>query len=369
MITENSVLADWLTEVAPALPAGELESVKAEGGDHKPGAEANLNRVVPQEDLPLLSVSREAMACEFEVLLNRGQHEKATDVALEALDLVQELEAKLSVYRSQSDLSTVNRFAAQRPIPVSIETYRMLELGNAISVLTSGAFDMSAGRLSDIWGFSKRQGAMPTQTEIDDALTSVGHQHIELLQSAQQVSLRDTNTQLNPGGIGKGFALDRAAQRLREYRVENFLMHGGASSVVAGGSRAHHKTGGGWLVAVKHPFQPQNVLGTVRLRDEALGTSGSGKQFFHFRGKRYSHIIDPRTGRPAEGLCSATVIAPSAAVADALATALFVMGRQSASEFLDRHQDIAAILTHQEKENAPIKIDTFNLAPEVWEPN
>jgi thiamine biosynthesis lipoprotein len=162
------------------------------------------------------------------------------------------------------------------------------------------------------------------------------------------VSAKVTGVKINPGGIGKGYALDQAGRCLTSAGIADFMMHGGLSSIITRGRRLAPGVDSDWMVALKHPFRWEEIIETFPLRDAALATSGSGKQFFHFGGKRYSHLIDPRTGWPADQMMSSTVICPSAAVADALSTAMFIMGVQASSDFCDRFPSIAALLIYQD---------------------
>lgn len=358
-------LATWLDQLAPATadePAAQATPGPVENGPVENGPVANA----PVEERLLLSVARPAMACEFEVLLNQHQYPQGPERALAALDLIEHLELKLSVYKLHSDLSLLNRFGAQRPITVCSDTLRLVQLACDLHQLTGGAFDLTAGSLSEAWGFSRRQGALPTPEQIADALQVVGSHWIDIDAHSSQVALRKAGVKTNPGGIGKGYALDRAAAHLWDEGVKDFLIHGGLSSVIARGNRQHPHVGGGWLVSLRHPLRMEQVLGTIRLRNQALGTSGSGKQFFHFGGRRYSHIIDPRSGWPAQGLLSATVICASGAVADALATALFVMGRERAVEFCAAYPQISAILLEQESPSGRLRIEAINVPEGQW---
>lgn len=351
----TNTLSQWFQRLAPAM---ELDS-------HMPPTQTQPAQQPLIERL-LLSVSRSAMACEFEVLLNQFQYPQAAELAIEALDLIERLESRLSVYKPHSDLSVLNRFGRQRAIPLSRDTVTLLQLAQDIHAWTEGAFDITAGSLSEVWGFSRRQGVMPSAEQISDALQCVGSQLLELDVHAGRGRLLRTGVQTNPGGIGKGYALDRAAQRLDNGGIADFMIHGGLSSVVARGGRQHPQTGGGWLVSLRHPWRLEQVLGTIRLRDQALGTSGSGKQFFHFGGQRYSHIIDPRSGWPAQGLLSATVICRSGAVADALATALFVMGLENARTFCEQHPEVGAILIVVPEREARPQIELINVTSDQW---
>lgn len=376
----SNSLAEWSQRLAPtterltrdaahATPTGAMPTGDAPTGElaEPPNKvpDATGLAALPSERL-LLSVSRMAMACEFEVLLNQHQYPQGTDRAIEALDLVEQLEARLSVYRPHSDLSLLNRFGSTRPIPLSSDTLSMLQLAQDIHAWTGGAFDITAGKLSEVWGFSRRQGVMPAAEQIADALQQVGSQLVELDADQRQARLLRDGVQLNPGAIGKGYALDRAAQHLASAGIGDYMLHGGLSSVVARGQRHHPLTGGGWLVSLRHPWRLEQILGTIRLRDAALGTSGSGKQFFHFGGQRYSHIIDPRSGWPAQGVLSATVICRSGAIADALATALFVMGQAAAQQFCAEHSQVGAILVVASERSDRPRIETYNLTSEEW---
>lgn len=318
-------------------------------------------------DSLLLSIERSSMACEFEVLLNRGQYPHGVEQAGIALDAISHLEHLLSVYIPTSDFSTANRYAAMRPIPVSASTLELIGLGQAISELTDGAFDLTAGKLSEVWGFSRRQGRVPTDTEIAAVLSAANSRHI-VINAQGHVRYNHPATNMNPGGIGKGYALDVAAKILSSAGIGDFLLHGGRSSIAALGNRQRSDIEAGWMVALKHPWRMDDVLGTIRLVNAALGTSGSGKQFFHFEGRRYSHIIDPRTGRPSEGMMSTTVICSSAAVADALATAMFVMGAAKAAEFCEAHPQIGAILIFPDPKSGSMRITTHNLPQDTWIP-
>ena len=137
---------------------------------------------------------------------------------------------------------------------------------------------------------------------------------------------------------------------------------------MARGDRQLQEVGGGWLVALKHPWRSDEQLGTIRLRNQGLGTSGSGKQFFHFGGKRYSHIIDPRSGRPAQEMMSATVIGGSGAVADALATALFVLGPDGARELCEQLPEVSSILIYSHPRSGSLQLEVLNPTDDLWLP-
>jgi thiamine biosynthesis lipoprotein len=279
-------------------------------------------------DIHSLVVGREAMACRFEIVFNAGEHPQDTEAALAALDLVDEIENRISIYRDSSEFSRLNATAAAGWQPVSAAGFALLETAVELSGRTGGGFDIAAGRLVRTWGFLERQGRSPTAADLATALDASGSRWLELDPAGQRIRFTRPGVELNPGAIGKGWALDRAVERLVAAGITSCLLHGGSSSVRAlgrqgPGPRDDHR---GWPVGIRHPLRPGVRLATVALTDRALGTSGSGTQFFIDRGRKLGHILDPRTGRPAEGVLSATVLAPTAAEADALATAAYVLG-------------------------------------------
>lgn len=314
----------------------------------------------------LVEVSRQAMACRFALLFNAGQYPDDTAVAIEALDLVERLEDVMSVYRPHSTLSQLNVQASAGPAEVEPGLFDLLTIAMAIASETAGAYDITAGPLSKAWGFFQRAGAVPSDQELDEARRRVGYQAVRLDQQARTVEFLKPGMELNVNSIGKGDALDRAAEVLARQEVNDFLFHGGQSSVLARGDHAAQAKGG-WTVGLRHPLRPQERLARIVLRDQALATSGSGTQFFHSGGQRYGHLIDPRTGRPASGLYSATVVAASAAQADALSTACYVLGQQAALEYCQTRSDLAVILVAPGTRQGTVEVVQHGLDDDQWQ--
>jgi thiamine biosynthesis lipoprotein len=315
----------------------------ADGLAGEASAEAPAERAVPQDNY-VLHVGRRAMACQFEVYFNAGQYPQAAEAALSALDLVDELEAQLSVYRGDSELSDINRRAVAGAVPVESRLFSLLAYAHGLHQQTGGAYDITSGALSAAWGFARRAGATPTDDELAAARAAVGSEHIELEPERRTVRFLRSGVTLNLGSVGKGYALDRGGELLAEQEIGDFLFHGGQSSVLARGQRqTADAVGRGWPVGIAHPLRPERRLAQVWLLDRALGASGSGVQYFHHRGRRLGHILDPRTGWPAEGVLSATVLAPTAQQADALSTALFILGPERGIEFCRSRPELAAL--------------------------
>jgi len=293
----------------------------------------------------LLRFARRAMATRFEVLVNAGQHEVAVEAALAALDVVDQIEAQLTVYRDDSEVMHINRMAAHEPVAVEQRLFDLLALSLALFRETGGAFDITAGPLMKVWGFFCRQGQVPQGDELKSALAKVGSQHIQLDEDGRTIQVAHPSLEINFGAIGKGYALDRAAETLIAAGASDFLLHGGKSSVFAHGQQHGPSAGSAdWLVTVGHPRRPEKQLAEIRLADGALGTSSTTFQFFRHHGRRFGHILDPRTGWPAEGVLQCTVRAPTAALADALSTAFFVLGWDAAREYCQRHSEFAALI-------------------------
>ncbi|MBN2215995.1 MAG: FAD:protein FMN transferase [Pirellulales bacterium] len=316
-----------------------------------------------QREGSFLRVSRAAMGGQFEVFLNAGQYDEATEAALAALDEVQRIEERLSIFRITSEINCVNHLAADGPVPVDAELFDLLALAVRLHGETGGALDVTSGPLSDSWGFSCREGKLPTQRQIDVAMTRVGCDKLELDAKRHTVRFRVPGMKINLGAIGKGHALDRCAAVLEARGIGHFMVHGGQSSVVARGAPCDVGSGEtpGWIVGVHDPSRHGRRLAEIRLRDRALGTSGSEKQFFRHKGRRLSHVLDPRTGWPAEGLLSATVSAPTAVLADALSTALFVMGPDEAIAFCQTQNDLAAFLVEPKGSRIETRATGFTL--------
>jgi thiamine biosynthesis lipoprotein len=303
-------------------------------------------------EITLLTFSRRAMATTFELLVPFGTR-SASEAAAAALDEVDRLEDQLTVYREQSEVSGLNRRARSRAVPVEERLFQLLTLAARIHEETEGAYDISTGALTKAWGFFKRSARVPSEEERREVLTRVGMQHVVLDPERQTVRYQVPGLEINLGSIGKGYALDRAAETLRrEWNFSSALLHGGHSSVYAIGSEPGSQRG--WPVALRHPWDPQRRLGVVRLRDRGLGTSAATFQHLEHQGRKLGHLLDPRTGWPAEGMASATVLAPTAAEADALATAFFLLGVDKARAYCATHPGVGAVLLPEGETATPV---------------
>lgn len=358
-------------------------------------AEENAESLQP--DVPTVHVTRRAMATEFELQFPDDPKKNFTELALEAFEELEKIEEQLSFFRVTSELSRINLLADQEPVEVEPELFDLLTLAMQLWRDTGGAWDLTSTPLWKIWGFAKRKGKIPAPDEIEEAMQLVGSQYIELDADRKTIFFTQTGVKLNLGSIGKGYAIDRCATRLLEGGMTNFLLHGGQSSILAHGSYMQNKKKGSelfiseidpgqkdlpreiseinrsdpffpfWQINLPHPIRSDQRLGEIHLSNKALGTSNSRFQSFRHEGKLYGHILDPRTGYPAQQVLSATVLAPTATLADALSTAFYVLGPDKTSEYCQTHPDVSAILLLP-AEKGGCEVFTIGLKPEEFQP-
>jgi len=303
----------------------------------------------------LIRAGRPAMACRFEIFLPTRDRSRIMKVH-RALDLIQELEGQMTVFRDDSEIARLNRRAFQHPVTAESGLFGLLRLGARISRETGGAFDMTAGPLWKVWGFARRQGAVPGAEAVEEARSRVGSRFLELDSSPGTVRFRRRGLELNLGAIGKGYALDRAGQLLQEEGLGCALLHAGYSSILALGEGSGRESAPGWKISIRDPLGRNGPLATVRLRNRALSTSGVGEQFFQAGDRRYGHVLDPRTGHPVEKNLAATALAPSAAEADALSTAFLVMDLEDILSYCRRHRDTGAIVVAADPRDGTVQV-------------
>jgi len=274
------------------------------------------------------------MATRFEIVLE-GDSPGLRALGEEALDEIERIEGLLSLYRATSEVSHLNARAGSEAVKVSPELFSLLERAVALSVETEGAFDVTIAPLVRCWGFMKGSGSPPTEEEIELARANVGFGFLELDRGPRAVRFGRAGMMLDFGAFGKGYAVDCAAEILREAGVTSALLHGGTSTVVGIGRQAD---GSGWKVAVEGSaecgvqsaesgkLETGAILSVVELKDESLGVSAVWGKSFSAGGRTFGHVLDGRTGRPVEGAELAAVCVGLAADSDALSTALLVDG-------------------------------------------
>jgi FAD:protein FMN transferase len=315
----------------------------------------------------LVRAHRPAMGSFFEVCLPASML-GAISLACHALDLIEELEAQLTVYRDDSEVSELNRTAHLAPVRVERRLFALLESAVAVSRETGGAYDVTSGALSEAWGFVKGPKHVPDEETLARARASSGWQHLRFDRETMTLGFDREGVRINLGSIGKGYAIDRAIELIRDHSlVDSALVIGGRSSLFALGSPPG-QFAGRWEIALRNPFEPDAPLGALRLRNRGLGTSGAAFQQFVVDNRVYGHIIDPRTGVPAQGPASVTVLAPTAAIADALSTAFYLLGPDAARSYTADHPEIGVVMVLQGPSGSLPQLLAFGLGDSDFVP-
>lgn len=248
-----------------------------------------------------------------------------------ALEEARRLDRMLSNYRPDSEWSAVNRNAAQG-VTVSQELFDLLAACVQYSQQSEGTFDITVGPLMRVWGFYKGSGRMPHRAEVRAALARMGYQNIDLQPDTRTVRFRKSGLEIDPGGIGKGYAVDRMAAILRAGGITAALINAGGSSMFGLGHPPEEPRG--WKVVIRDPRHGEKHVAELYLKNQSMATSGNYEKFFQVGKRIYSHIMDPRTGYPAQGMYSVSVIAPRGIDSEAWTKPTYIQGRQWASNHL-----------------------------------
>lgn len=293
--------------------------------------------------LQLYSMNHPAMGTIYSLYVyahSRAQADANAELVFGEIDRVENL---LSNYKESSELSRINREASTSAVTTDPETFRFLQTSLEWSARSNGAFDITVGQLMKVWGFFKAKGSIPTEADLAQVRSEVGWQRVQLDSAQRTVRFLSAGIELDPGGIGKGYAVERAVAIMRREHVPAALLSAGSSTIYAlGAPPGQH----GWKICVPALGHADDVLSTVVLRDTSLSTANYSEKHFIRDGHLYCSIMNSNTLRPVEGMLQATVIAPSATDSDALSNVLFVLGPIGGAEILrDRPQHSALILS------------------------
>ena len=235
---------------------------------------------------------------------------------------ISRIEKIISSWDKNSETSKINQNAGIKPVKVSNELFGLIQQSIAISKLTEGAFDISYASMDRIWKFDGSMKVFPSKEKIEKSVEKVGYENIILDDKNKTIFLKLKGMKIGFGAIGKGFSADKAKKLLMSKGVKAGIINASGDMNTWG----NQPNGKDWTIAITNPLNKQKVYGVFPLKKGAVVTSGNYEKFVIFDGVRYTHIINPKTGYPSSGIISATVFAPSAALADALATSIFVMG-------------------------------------------
>jgi len=266
---------------------------------------------------------------------------KAENALTLAVEEIKRIENLFSTYQENSLINKINQNAGISPVSVTHEVFQLIQRANKISKLTDGAFDLSYGSLDkDLWNFNQQMTSLPAPIEAEKAVQLINYKNIELNQANTTVYLKKVGMRIGFGGIGKGYAADRAKFILKEQGFEHGLVNASGDLCAWG----QDEKGEDWKIALSHPDAPTKVLAEIPLRNYAVATSGTYEKFVWIDGVKYSHTIHPKTGYPVRGTKSVTVIAPFAELADALTTPIAVMGAEAGMHLLNQLKGIAGLV-------------------------
>jgi thiamine biosynthesis lipoprotein len=302
--------------------------------------------------------SRLSMACVYAIAAYGPDGEALRDVLEEALDEVDRIDRLMSHYRPDSPLSQLNREAAHGAVQVDKELFEFIVRSIEYSRDSEGAFDITVGPLMKAWGFFQGEGRVPRRAELAAARQRVGYQHVHLDATARTIRFDVPGVELDLGGIAKGYAVDRVVDLLRGRGVGAALVSAGGSTVYGVGAPPGEDA---WRVELQDPLAPGRAAFTVALRDRALSMAGTSEKFFEQRGRRYGHIMDPRTGRPVRDVLAVAVLSDTGTTGDALDDALFVRGVERGRAYLQRHPGAEAYFFLPEQNRwRLVRVDSAN---------
>ena len=311
-----------------------------------------------KQDLKLFKKAALSMGTVFEVTIYAADKYIAEKAFNDVFQEMNRLDYLMSNYKKESVLSTLNKNASAGPTDCDNELAYVIEQSLQYSNITNGAFDITIGPLMKKWGFFKKQGRIPGKEELESVLKSVSYKNIIIGEKAikslsknpltvKTVFFKNTGTQIDLGGIGKGYAVDIAAKVLKQNGINSALINF-AGNIYTYGTPPGKES---WVIGLQHPRKSEGLLGTFEIKDKAVSTSGDYEKFFTIEGKRYSHIIDPRTGYPVKGIISVTIVTDNATRADALSTGVFVLGLEKGMALIEKLPDVEGIIIYEDADS------------------
>lgn len=301
----------------------------------------------PQSQPVMYQEARRLMWTKFEIIAYGPHRARLAQAAGAAFEEIDRLDRQMSNYSETSELTYINRNAARDEVIVERELFDFLKLSIDSSRTTGGAFDITVGPLMKAWGFFDNKGRVPEASELKSVMARVGFKHVVLNERTHTIRFDREGVELDLGGIAKGYAVDKAAEILRASGVTSAFITSGSSSICSIGAPPGQTA---WRVEISDPLDRSRQLDKLEIKDRSISTSGCREKTFELAGKTYCHIMDPRIGRPIEGLISATVITQSGVEAEVMSKALMVMGIEKAREFLKTRPEVRAILYYSQPE-------------------
>lgn len=307
-----------------------------------------------KQELKLFKKASLSMGTVFEATIYAPDKYVAEKTFNDVFQEINRLDYLMSNYKKESVLSELNKNASAEPANCNKELASVIEQSLQYSDITDGAFDITIGPLMKKWGFFKKKGRIPGKEELESVLESVSYKNIIIEEktikslaknpgTVKTVFFKNPDTRIDLGGIGKGYAVDRAVSVLKQNGISSALINF-AGNIYTFGTPPGKES---WVIGLQHPRESEGLLGTFEIKDKAVSTSGDYEKFFTIEGKRYSHIIDPRTGNPVKGIVSVTIVTGNATRADALSTGVFVLGLEKGMDLIEQLPDVEGIIVYE----------------------
>jgi thiamine biosynthesis lipoprotein len=316
----------------PVSITGQQNSSKEEGERTDP----------TEKELFRFDDSRVSMACTYTVVVYGTDSKQLPLIVNAAFEEIDRIDQLMSNYNPDSPLSQINREADKHPVIVEPELFDFIQLCLKYSRESDGAFDITVGPLMKSWGFYRGEGRIPWFFELWTVMRKIGFQHLILDPHDRTIQFNVSGMELDLGGIAKGYAVDRVIGLLKEYGIQTGFVSAGGSTVYGLGAPPNRD---GWEIRIRDPLAPNDAGrngGTVHLKNRCLSVAGNYEKFFKVRGTTYSHIMDPHTGYPVQGMLSVTVLTDSGVEGDAIDDVLYVLGVEKSKAYLEKHLGIEA---------------------------
>ncbi len=295
------------------------------------------------------------MGSDFEITIVEKNESNANKLINIAINEISRIESLISSWNKNSQTSLINHNAGIKPVKVDKELFELILRSIKISNLSQGAFDISYASLDKVWYFDKKMTEIPTDLQIKKSVSKVGFKNIIMNKKEQTVFLKLKGMKIGFGAIGKGYAADRAKEILIKNNVKSGIINASGDLTAWG----HKPSGKDWMVAIVNPLNKSKVFSWLPIKNKSVVTSGNYERFVKFNGKLYSHIIDPRTGYPSEGILSVTIITENAELADALATSVFVLGQEIGMNMINQLKGVDCIIIN--RDNKIIKSENIQI--------
>jgi thiamine biosynthesis lipoprotein len=280
------------------------------------------------------------MGSVFELVVLENDSVIAQQHFQKAITEIERIENLISEWRPHTQISHVNQNAGIGPVKVDLEVFELTQRAIKYSQLTDGAFDISIAALDRVWVFDGSMEEAPLKESIQQSIQNVGYQYVSLDSLNSTIFLQKKGMKIGFGSIGKGYAADKGRELLQSIGVKGGIVNA-SGDLSAWGTQPNGKP---WKVGVTNPFKAHKMLEVLKLKNGSVATSGSNEKFAEIDGKRYSHIINPKTGWPSEGLISVTVSGSSAEFANFLSTSIMVLGKKEGRKLMSKYSDYKAII-------------------------